>query len=65
MNQLTLNKGGERFIFRYEEGTEDKLMDAIIDQAESHKTSFDWLDAAILCYGIAQSLIDQANALLN
>lgn len=62
--QLVLNKGDEKFIFRYENGQEDLLLDAIIDQAKSRKTSFDWFDAAVLGFKLTQSLIGQADQLL-
>ena len=32
--QLVLNKGVEKFIFRYENGAENELLDALIDQAK-------------------------------
>ncbi|MBU2545314.1 hypothetical protein KKC65_02580 [Patescibacteria group bacterium] len=62
--QLVLNKGGEKFIFLYKEGQEDKLLDALIETAESQKTSFDWIDAAVLSLKLTQPLIDQANEIL-
>ena len=62
--QLILNKGAEKFIFRYENGSEDKLLDAFIDQAKDNRTNFDWFDAAVLSFKLAQSLINQADKLL-
>ena len=63
--QLVLNKGSEKYIFRYDDGLEDKLLDAMIDQAEDKRTDFDWFDAAVLSFKLTQSLIGQANDLLN
>lgn len=63
-NQLVLNKGTEKFIFRYDSGSEDKLLDALIEQAKDKRTSFDWFDAAVLSFKLAQSLINQADKLL-
>jgi hypothetical protein len=63
--QLILNKGNEKFIFRYDSGCEDKLLDALIDQAKDKRTSFDWFDAAVLSFKLAQSLIGQADELLS
>jgi hypothetical protein len=63
--QLVLNKGPERFIFRYEDGCEDELLDALIDQAESRRTTFDWFDAAVLSFKLTQSLIGQAEKLIH
>jgi hypothetical protein len=63
--QLVLNKGAEKFIFRYENGQEDKLLDALIEQAKDKRTNFDWFDAAVLSFKLTQSLIGQANELLH
>lgn len=59
--QLVLNKGAEKFVFRYEVGREDELLDALIEQAKSKRTSFDWFDAAVLSFKLMQSLISQAD----
>ena len=63
--QLVLNKGVEKFIFRYENGAEDELLDALIEQAKDKKTDFDWFDAAVLSFKLTQSLIGQADELLS
>jgi len=62
--QLVLNKGKEKFIFRYESGCEDQLLDALISQAKDRRTSFDWFDAAVLSFRLTQSLIGQADEIL-
>jgi len=62
--QLVLNKGGEKFIFRYDAGCEDELMDALIDQAKDKSTVFDWFDAAVLSFKLTQALLKQADELL-
>lgn len=62
--QLMLNKGTEKFIFRYDAGQEDELIDAMIDQARDARTEFDWFDAAVLSFKLTQSLICQADELL-
>jgi hypothetical protein len=62
--QLVLNKGNEKFIFRYEGGSEDKLLESLIQQAKNEKTDFDWFDAAVLSFKLTQSLIGQADELL-
>jgi len=62
--QLVLNKGTEKFIFRYESGGEEQLLDAIIEQAKDNRTDFDWFDAAVLSFKLTQSLIGQADELL-
>jgi len=62
--QLVLNKGIEKFIFRYDKGREDELLDALIEQAKDKRTDFDWFDAAVLSFKLTQSLIGQADELL-
>ena len=63
--QLILRKGPEKFIFRYEVGAEDCLLDALVEQAKDNKTSFDWFDAAVLSFRLTQSLIKKADELLH
>jgi hypothetical protein len=62
--QLVLNKGTEKFIFRYDRGCEDELLDALMAQAKDNRTDFDWFDAAVLSFKMAQSLINEADKLL-
>jgi hypothetical protein len=62
--QLVLNKGVEKFIFRYEEGCEDDLLDALIAQARDNRTNFDWFDAAVLSFKLTQLLVCQADEIL-
>jgi hypothetical protein len=59
-----LNKCGQKYIFRYDSGCEDRLLDLMIDQAAGCRTDFDWFDAAVLSFKLAQSLIGQADDLL-
>jgi hypothetical protein len=63
--QLILNKGKEKYIFRYEAGCEDRLMDAIVDGAGDVQTDFDWFDAAVLSFKLTQSLIFEADEILS
>lgn len=63
--QLILNKGAEKYIFRYENGMEDELLDALIEQAKDKRTDFDWFDAAVLSFKLTQSLIIQADEILS
>jgi hypothetical protein len=62
--QLVLNKGAEKFIFRYERGGEDALLDALVDQVKDKRTHFDWFDAAVLSFKLTQTLIGNAEELL-
>ena len=63
--QLVLNKGAEKFVFRYDNGCEDELMDAMIDQVKDARTSFDWFDACVLSFKLTQNLINQADIYLD
>ena len=58
--QLVLNKGTEKFIFRYDEGCEKSLLDALVCSANDPDLSFDWFDAAVLSFKLTQNLINQA-----
>jgi hypothetical protein len=62
--QLLLNKGQEKFVFRFYPGEEDHLLDALVAQAEDPRTSFDWFDAAVLSFKLTTSLINQADSLI-
>ena len=62
--QLVLNKGAEKFIFRYESGREDELLDVLIEQAKDKRIDFDWFDAAVLSFKLTQSLMGQADEIL-
>lgn len=62
--QLVLNKGSEKYIFRYETGCESELLDSLVEQADDDRTNFDWFDAAVLSFKLTQSLIGEADRLL-
>jgi hypothetical protein len=62
--QLTLNKGPEQYIFRYEEGCEAQVLDALVTSASDKQCDFDWFDAAVLSFKLSQTLIGQADELL-
>ena len=40
-------------------------LDALITQAKDKRTEFDWFDAAVLSFKLTQSLIYQADDILN
>ncbi len=62
--QLVLNKSSEKYIFRYQDGSEGQLLEALVDQAGDKRTDFDWFDAAVLSFRLTQSLIGEADKLL-
>jgi hypothetical protein len=63
--QLVLNKGSEKYIFRYENGCEGELLDSMVEQAQDERTEFDWFDAAVLSFKLTQSLIGEADRILD
>ena len=63
--QLVLNKGSEKYIFRYEGGCEGQLLDCLANQAQDKATDFDWFDAAVLSFKLTQSLMGQADDILH
>lgn len=63
--QLVLNKGSEKYIFRYEDGCEGELLDALVDHANDGRVDFDWFDAAVLSFKLTESLIGQADKILH
>jgi hypothetical protein len=50
MRQLSLIKGEERFVFRYQPGHEAVVIDAFAELAADRTSRFDWFDAAVLSY---------------
>lgn len=48
--QLTLTKGGHRYVFRYAPGHEAEVIGAFASLAQDPKLDFDWFDAATLSY---------------
>jgi hypothetical protein len=47
-NVLALIKGGERYIYVYDDDSRQPLIDAFRDQAADPGLSFTWFDAAVL-----------------
>jgi len=62
--QLVLNKGQEKYIFRYDAGCESELLDSLVQHAGDERISFDWFDAAVLSFKLTQSLMGEADRLL-
>ena len=48
--QLSLVKGAERYVFRYQVGHEAEVIDAFTSLASDRSSRFDWFDAAVLSY---------------
>ena len=47
-NVLALIKGKERYIYVYDDGSRQDLVDAFRDQAADPALSFSWFDAAVM-----------------
>ncbi len=56
IRQLSLVKGEERFVFRYQAGKEPDVIDAFASLAANQASSFDWFDAAVLSYQMGRRL---------
>ncbi len=56
IRQLSLVKGEERFVFRYQAGQEAEIIDAFAGLAADSRSTFDWFDAAVLSYQMGRRL---------
>jgi hypothetical protein len=56
IRQLSLVKGAERFVFRYQPGQEPGVIDAFAVLASDQGSGFDWFDAAVLSYQMGRRL---------
>ena len=54
----------ERFVFRYQPGCEEELLDAFVDMANDRGNEFDWFDAAVLSFQLSKQLVEEADELL-
>lgn len=61
VRQLSLVKGEERFVFRYQCGQEPVVIDAFAELAGNPESSFDWFDAAVLSYQMGRRLETELN----
>jgi hypothetical protein len=56
IRQLSLVKGADRFVFRYEAGRETEVVDSFTRMAHDGNCPFDWFDAAVLSYQMGRRL---------
>ncbi len=56
VKQLSLDKGGHRYVFRYRPGGEADVIGAFASLASDGSTEFDWFDAAVLSYQMGRRL---------
>lgn len=64
LKQLSLMKEKEKFLFRYESGCEEELLDSFVDMANDRGNNFDWFDAAVLSFQLSKQLVEEADRLL-
>ena len=53
---LSLAKGRHRYVFRYCEGQESRLLASFVQLAEDPQADFDWFDAAVLSYQMGKRI---------
>ena len=56
VRQLSLVKGHQKFVFRYQAGRESDIISAFADMAANTEQEFDWFDAAVLSYQMGRRL---------
>ena len=61
-NVLALIKGGERYVFVYDDASRQPLIDAFRDLAADPQLSFTWFDAAVLTEKAREQARQQAPA---
>ena len=64
LKELSLLKENEKYMFRYEVGGEEHLLDAFVDLANTINNNFDWFDAAVLSFQLSKNLVEEADKLL-
>lgn len=56
IRQLSLVKGEERYVFRYQHGQEPGVVDSFAELAADRESNFDWFDAAVLSYQMGRRI---------
>jgi hypothetical protein len=65
IQQLSLVKGAQRYVFRYPTGQEADVIGAFASLATDPESDFDWFDAAVLSYQMGRRLeleLEQSSA---
>jgi len=55
INVIALVKGGERYVFLYDDESRDRVLEALARHAADPDLSFTWYDAAVLAQKVRQS----------
>ena len=54
VRSISLVKDGLTYVFRYQSGCEDEVVDEIMRMVEDEQNNLDWFDAARLSFQVAQ-----------
>ncbi len=55
INVIALVKGGERYVFLYDDESRDQAIEALARHATNPQLSFSWYDAAVLGQKVRQN----------
>ena len=61
---LTIQKESDHFVFRYQQGSEEQLLDTFVELANDEERNFDWFDAAVLSFQLSKNLVEEADKIL-
>jgi hypothetical protein len=61
---ISLVKGKHTYLFRYEQGQENNVLDALSDMVKRRDLPFDWFDAAVLSHQLGQHLSKELQTFL-
>jgi len=50
ISSVTLTRGGEHYVFRFEQGNEADLFSALVESAEDENLNFTWLDVLLVLH---------------
>jgi hypothetical protein len=64
MRQVVLVKDGQRFVFRYEQGEESKVLASLMQMAKDPDNQLDWFDAAVLSHQMGRRMSKRLEQLL-
>lgn len=53
---IRLSKGKHQYVFKYEQGDENVVLDSLAAMAKRKDVAFDWFDAAVLSHQLGQHL---------
>ena len=63
-NTVTLQKGIDVFILRYEHGAENAALQVIVGWVKRPDLRFDWFDAAVMAHQMGQRMASELKSFL-